>query len=124
MVPADKQIGAQHVFSRFAGTLNRVVALGKNLLGDFTHTGRGFEPEKLLGTPPLDIAQVEVAAAIDGHGVNPVELAGALAFGESREPCQPPSGVKTMTSWSLGGIPTTRPGMGSLGQRMGDEPHT
>ena len=101
--------------------------LGSDFLANSPLRADGFQPEKVLGTPTLDVAQVEVTLVVDSHRMHPVELARMAGRWEmSQGGVNRPSGVNTITSWSLGGMPTTRPGMGNLGRRrsVGDEPHT
>ena len=69
-----------------AGRVRRI--LGSPFLAISADAAGGLEPEKLLGSPALDVAQVEVALAVDGQRMNPVKLAGVLAFGKRAEPCQ------------------------------------
>ena len=63
---------------------------------------RGLEPEKLLGSPALDVAQVKVAPAVDGQRMNPVKLAGVLAFGKRAKPCHSPVGRENHDELVLG----------------------
>jgi hypothetical protein len=49
----------------------------------------GLEPEEFLGSPLLNIAQLQIPTAVNGQGVYRVELTRALAFGKSPEPLDP-----------------------------------
>ena len=62
--------------------------------------------------------------AVDGQRMNPVKLAGSLAFGERVEPLSLAVGCENHDELVLGGNAHDEPGMGNLGQRMGEEPHT
>ena len=75
---ADKAHCDQGLPARCTGSSR----LGSDFLATSPSREMGSRRRNFWRTPALDVAQVEVAAMVDGQGMNPVELARSLTFGE------------------------------------------